>query len=66
MDISGSATVSALASATTNQEISVKVLKTALDSQASAAATLIESLPEPAKPSSSLPDHIGRNINTTA
>lgn len=66
MEISGSSAVSALAGATTNDERSVKVLKKALDAQASAAQTLIESLPEPQKPASNLPAHLGRNIDTTA
>jgi hypothetical protein len=66
MEISGSAAVSALANATTNQELSVKVLKKALDTQASSALALINALPEPPQSASNLPDHIGRTINTTA
>lgn len=66
MEISGSSAVSSLTNATTNDERSVAVLKKALDVQADTAATLIESLPEPSKPASNLPDHIGKNIDTTA
>lgn len=67
MEISGSASVTALANATSaSDSLGVKVLKKALDAQASAALGLIQSLPEPQKPASNLPSHLGCNINTTA
>jgi hypothetical protein len=48
----------------TAQEVSVAVLKKALDAQSSAAVALLEALPPVA--SSNLPSHLGQNINTKA
>jgi len=63
MDIAGS--VSAVVNSTNAQELSVAVLKKALDGQAQAAQSLIEAIPKP--PSiSGLPHNVGRNINTSA
>lgn len=64
MDISGN-NVSALANHTVSQELSVAVLKKALDSQTQAAQSLIQAIPKPPSPAG-LPPHVGRNINTTA
>lgn len=47
----------------TARDVGIAVLKKAMDSQASAAAQLIEALPTPA---SKLPAHLGRNVNTVA
>ncbi|GGY64949.1 YjfB family protein [Pseudoduganella albidiflava] len=49
----------------TKQEVSMAVLKKAMDMQASSAAALIDALP--AAPSApNLPPHLGNRINTTA
>ena len=48
----------------TRQEVSMAVLKKAMDAQASSAAALIEALP-PVQ-TSNLPAHLGNHINTTA
>ncbi len=54
-----------LVNAVTPQDArSVLVLKTALDSQAQAAAALLQALPEPSR--AGLPEHIGNTVNTTA
>lgn len=63
MDIAGN--VSALVSSTNAQELSVAVLKKALDNQAQAAKSLIEAIPK-APSTAGLPPNVGRNINTTA
>lgn len=63
MNIAGN--VSALASRTNAQELSVAVLKKALDSQAQAAKSLIEAIPTPPS-TAGLPPNVGRNINTSA
>jgi len=63
MDIAGN--VSALVSSTNAQELSVAVLKKALDNQAQAAKSLIEAIPQPPS-TAGLPPNVGRNINTTA
>lgn len=63
MDIAGGS-VNAIANSTTAQELSVAVLKKALDSQAQTAQSLIQAIPKP--PSAGLPPHVGRNIDTTA
>lgn len=63
MDIAGN--VSALARSTQAQELSVAVLKKALDGQAQAAKSLIEAIPKPPS-TAGLPPNVGRNINTTA
>jgi hypothetical protein len=49
----------------TRQEVSMTVLKKAMDVQASSAAALLEALP-PVQGSSNLPAHLGNRINTTA
>ena len=48
----------------TAQDISVAVLKKALDAQAGSAAAMLEALPPVT--SKNLPAHLGQNINTTA
>ena len=64
MDIAGNS-ISSLVSSTNAQELSVAVLKKALDSQAQAALSLIQAIPQPPS-TSGLPPNVGRNINTTA
>lgn len=59
------AVASAVNQASVQSQQSILVLKKALDSQAQAAATLIESIPRPPSPTS-LPPNLGRNVNTTA
>lgn len=63
MEIASS--LSALVNNTTAQQLSVAVLKKALDSQTQAALSLIEAIPQPPS-ASGLPPNLGRNINTTA
>jgi len=63
MEIASS--LSALVNNTTAQQLSVAVLKTALDSQTQAALSLIEAIPQPPS-TAGLPPNLGRNINTTA
>lgn len=53
-----------LATTTTNQAISVAVLKKAMSIQASSATALLAALPPASGPN--LPSHLGQNINTTA
>ena len=63
MDISSiAATASDLAATATSQDISVAVLKKALDSASQTAAALLQALPAPPK----LPGHLGQNIDTIA
>ena len=62
MEIASS--LSALANNTTAQQLSVAVLKKALDSQTQVALSLIEAIPQP--PSAALPANLGKNIDTTA
>jgi hypothetical protein len=45
------------------EEVSVAVLKKSIDLQEQTAAQMIQSLPAPV---SSLPDHLGTKVNTTA
>jgi hypothetical protein len=49
----------------TEQEVSVAVLKKALDVQKGTAAALLAALPQP-QPAARLPPHLGQNVNTTA
>ena len=63
MEVSSlAATVSSLAATTTNDNISVAVLKKALDSQSQAAAGLLQAIPAPPN----LPAHLGKNVDTVA
>lgn len=56
-------TASAQASRATSDAVQITVLKKALDAQASAAATLLQSLPQPALASSG---SLGTQVNTFA
>lgn len=49
----------------TKQEVSMAVLKKAMDAQAASATALIEALP-PTQSAPNLPSHLGNRINTTA
>ncbi len=53
-----------IAETNTRQDVSMAVLKKAMDVQASSAAALVEALPS--TPSANLPSHLGNTINTTA
>lgn len=64
MEIAGNS-LNALVNSTNAQELSVAVLKKALDSQTQAALSLIQAIPQPPS-TSGLPPNVGRNINTTA
>jgi hypothetical protein len=49
-----------------DQERQVAVLKKALDTEASAAAALIQAIPQPQPATSSNPPHLGQNVDTKA
>jgi len=53
-----------IAAASTDDKVSIAVLRKALDIQASSAATLLDALPTVG--SANLPAHLGQNVNTTA
>lgn len=72
MNISGGVSLSAIASnvgvtgsngVTTRDQMAVAVMRKAMDMQQQTAATIINSMPQPA---SALPSNVGRNINVTA
>lgn len=66
MDINGITNVAtALNAASTQQEVSIAVLKKAINLSAEGALSLIEAIPDN-KALQSLPSHLGQNINTTA
>lgn len=66
MDISGIISAStALNAASTQQEISIAVLKKAINLSAAGALSLIDAIPDN-KSLQSLSSHLGQNINTTA
>lgn len=63
MDVGSiAATASSIAATTTNENISIAVLKQALDSESQIAAGLLQAIPAPPN----LPAHLGGRINTTA
>ena len=64
MEIPGNALDSLVNAVTPQDAKSLMVLKTALDTQTQMAMSLLNALPQPS--SASLPDHIGKHINTTA
>lgn len=55
----------AMATAQTDEQVSVAVLKKAIDAQSNSALALLQALPSPT-PAANLPAHLGQNINTTA
>lgn len=66
MDISGITSAStALNAASTQQEVSMAVLKKAINLSAAGALSLIDAIPDN-KSLQSLPSHLGQTINTTA
>ena len=66
MDISGiTNTATALNAASTQQEVSMAVLKKAINIGAEGALSLIQSIPNN-QSAQNLPAHLGKNINTTA
>ena len=63
MDVSSiAATASSLAATTTSQNVSMAVLKKALESASQTAAALLQATPTPAN----LPGHLGQRVNTVA
>lgn len=68
MDVSGIArSASTLADVGVSQEVSIAVLKKALDVSEEGATALIEAIPNSnANSVPKLPPNLGRNINTTA
>lgn len=66
MDVTGIANVATtMAETSTNQAVSIAVLKKAMDLSAAGALALIEAIPDNT-PVQNLPPHLGQNINTTA
>ena len=66
MDVTGIANVAtSMAETSTNQAISIAVLKKAINLSAAGALALIEAIPDN-KSIQNLPSHLGQNINTTA
>ena len=66
MDVTGITNVAtAMADASTNQAISIAVLKKAIDLNAEGFLALIEAIPDNSS-AQNLPAHLGKNINTTA
>jgi len=53
-----------MAQTRTAQDVNIAVFKKALDAQSAGALALLDALP--AAPTPRLPEHLGRNINTTA
>jgi hypothetical protein len=67
MDISSASSVSALSGQSVGNSVENEVLRKAQEMQAQNAAALINSVPQPAKPSpANMPSHLGQNVNTTA
>ena len=65
MEIGGIASLATeLAQVRTQQEVSVAVLKKALDIERAKAALLLEAIP--AAPANRLPSHLGQNIDVIA
>lgn len=63
MDVSNIASLATeMATTRTNAEVGTAVLKKAIDLQAEGALALLNALPQV----SSLPNHLGQNVNTTA
>lgn len=66
MDVSGITSAStALNAASTQQEVSMAVLKKAINLSAEGALSLIQAIPNN-QSAQNLPAHLGKNINTTA
>ncbi|MBY0572778.1 MAG: YjfB family protein [Undibacterium sp.] len=68
MDINGIASISSsLANVGVSQQVSIAVLKKALDVSEEGAVALIEAIPNSgANTVPNLPPNLGRNVNTTA
>ena len=63
MDVMSIARLSTtMAETSTRQEVSMTVLKKAMDVKASSATALLEALPS----TQNLPSHLGNRVNTTA
>jgi hypothetical protein len=64
MDVNGIANLAtSFSESQTANQVQVAVLKKALDAQASSAAQLIQAVPQSTV---NLPDHLGKNVNTSA
>ncbi len=55
----------AMATAQTDQQIGVAVLKKSIDAASNSVLELLQAVPSPA-PAANLPSNLGQNINTTA
>jgi len=66
MDVTGIAHLATtMAETSTNQAISIAVLKKAINISAEGALALIQAIPDNTS-AQNLPSHLGQNINTTA
>ncbi len=66
MSVSSIASLStAMATAQTDQQVGVAVLKKSIDIASNSALELLQAIPSPA-PAANLPANLGQNINTTA
>ena len=64
MDVNGIANLAtSFSESQTANQVQVAVLKKALDAQASSVAQLIQAVPQSTV---NLPDHLGKNVNTSA
>jgi hypothetical protein len=54
-----------MATAQTDTQVSVAILKKSIDIQSNSALELLQAIPSPA-PASNLPANLGQNVNTTA
>lgn len=66
MDVTGIANLATtMSTVSTNQAISIAVLKKAINLSAEGALALIEAIPDN-RSQQNLPPHLGQNVNTTA
>ena len=67
MSVSSIASLStAMATAQTDTQIGVSVLKKSIDVASNSALELLQAIPSSPAPSANLPSNLGQNINTTA
>lgn len=66
MDMNVSSALSSMVGQNTGDAVGLTVLKKALETQAQGAMALVNAIPQPAQIASSLPSHLGQNVNTTA
>jgi ATP-dependent Clp protease adapter protein ClpS len=62
MDVTGLANTASIADTGTKQDVALEVLKRAQQIESATATQLIEAI----QPAPNLPDHLGKNVDTTA